>query len=113
MFQNNPAYIQLGPTESLQAAASVSESCSQNPAYLIHHVADPEHNDPVASTNESEEPTYDIIQDTGTPSNYSQNPAYIHLSVGINIKEAGFETDPTSTCDCSQNPAYGIHSNPK
>ena len=119
MLQNNPAYIHLDPhpMESLPAATPVSGICSQNPANynIIHH--DTEHGVPVASTTYREEPNYDVIQvdADGSPHtvpgthsiNCSQNPAYIHLGVGVS------DTDPASTCDCSQNPAYGVHPNPK
>ena len=40
--------------------------------------------------------------------NCNQNPAYIPL--GVHVQES-FQTDETSR-DYSQNPAYGIHSNP-
>ena len=101
-FQRNPAYGHFSPTDS-SPAALLSGSCSENPAYNID-----------AQPSAPQEPTYEVIQsDTDrTPQNVicSQNPAYIHLGVQ---EEESFQAAPdTSPGDYSQNPAYGIHSNP-
>ena len=101
--QRNPAYGHFGPTDS-SPAALVSGNYSENPAYNI-----------TAHLSAPQEPTYEVIPlDTDrTPQNviYSQNPAYIHLGVQV---EESFQAaaDATSPSDYSQNPAYGIHSNP-
>ena len=99
--QRNPAYSHFSHTDS-SPAALLSGSCSENPAYNID-----------AQPSAPQEPTYEVIQsDTDrTPQNVicSQNPAYIHLGVRV---EESFRADATSPGDYSQNPAYGIHSNP-
>ena len=102
--QNNPAYIHLGPMESSQAGVLVSGGCNQNPAY------------------NTEAPIYEVIHldADGSPHtipgthsiNCSQNPAYTCIPLGVGVKEIGFQAYPTSSSDYSQNPAYGIHSNP-
>ena len=103
--QRNPGYGHFGHTES-SLAELLSDSCSENPAYNINICAQP---------SAPQEPTYEVIpSDTDrTPQNviYSQNPAYIHLSVHV---EESFQAaaDAMSPGDYSQNPAYGIHSNP-
>ena len=84
--------------------ALVSGGCNQNPAYNI------------------EAPAYEVIHldadesphtVSGTRSiNCSQNPAYTCIPVGVGVKEIGFQAYPTPHSDYSQNPAYGIHSNP-
>ena len=107
--QRNPAYdiIQLGPVDASQADL-VSGSYSENPAYNID-----------VQQSSHQEPTYEVIpSDTdgiprtaqGTQNiNYNQNPPYIRL--GVHAEES-FQADTTSPSDYSQNPAYGIHSNP-
>ena len=93
----------FGHTES-SPADLLSDSCSENPAYNID-----------AQPSAPQEPTYEAIQsDTDKiPQSVicSQNPAYIHLGVQ---EEESFRAaaDATSPSDYSQNPAYGIHSNP-
>ena len=67
-----------------------------------------------------QEPTYEVIpSDTDrTPQgahnvNCSQNPAYIHLGIRVEKSfQAAADATPYAPCDYSQNPAYGIHSNP-
>ena len=107
--QRNPAYIQLGPVEGSQVAL-VCGSYSENPAYNID-----------TQQTSYQVPTYEIIPSDidrtphtvqGTESiSCNQNPAYAHL--GVHAEER-LHTDLTSTSpsDYSQNPAYGIHSNP-
>ena len=108
IWQRNPAYIQLGPLDDLQADL-VSGSYSENPAYNIN-----------AKMSSHQEPTYEIIPQNnidriphtvqGTQNvNCNQNSAYIY--VGVQVEES-FQADPTAPSDYSQNPAYGIHSNP-
>jgi protein-arginine kinase activator protein McsA len=107
--QRNPACIHFGPTDHENSpAALLSDNCNENPAYNI-----------IAQPSAPQEPTYEVIpSDTdriprgGQDVNCSQNPAYIHL--GVHVEES-FQaaTAPMSPCDYSQNPAYGIHSNPK
>jgi hypothetical protein len=104
--QRNPAYIHFRPIES-SPAALLSDNCNENPAYNIN-----------AQPSAPQEPTYEVIpSDTdrtpqgGQDVTYSQNPAYIHL--GVHVEES-FQAAvaATSPCDYSQNPAYGIHSDP-
>ena len=101
--QRNPAYGRFGPTDSLPAAL-VSDNYSENPVYNID-----------AQPSAPQEPTYEVIpSDTDeTPQNVncSQNSACIHLGVQV---EESFQAaaDAISPSDCSQNPAYSIHSNP-
>ena len=101
--QKNPAYI------TSSQAALVSGSYSENPAHNIG-----------AQPSSHQEPTYEVIPLERDKSphtipgtlhsiRYSQNPAYAHL--GVHVKESS-QTDPTSPCDYSQNPAYGVHSSP-
>ena len=100
--QRNPAYGHFGPTGS-SPAALLSDSCSENTAYNI---------DSQPRLSAPQEPTHEVIPlDTDrTPQNVncSQNP---HLGVRV---EENFQAvaDATSPGDYSQNPAYGIHSNP-
>ena len=102
-FQRNPAYGHFGPTDS-SPAALLSGNYSENPVYNID-----------AQPSAPQEPTYEVIpSDTDrTPQNVncSQNPAYIHLGVQV---EESFQAaaDATSPSDYSQNPVYGIRSNP-
>ena len=66
-----------------------------------------------------QQPTYEVIPSNadGTPRtvqgiqniNYNQNSAYVH--VGVHVEES-VQAGPTAPSDYSQNPAYGIHSNP-
>ena len=102
--QRNPAYGHFGHTES-SPADLLSDSCSENPAYNIN-----------AQPSASQEPTYEVIQsDTDKiPQSVicSQNPAYIHLGVQMEESFQASAADATSPGDYSQNPAYGIHSNP-
>ena len=101
--QRNPAYSHFGPTDR-SLAALLSDNYSENPAYNID-----------AQPSAPQEPTYEVIlSDTdkipqGAQNvNCSQNPAYIPL-----VEESfRIAADATSPGDYSQNPAYGIHSNP-
>ena len=101
--QRNPAHGHFGPTE-ISPADLLSGNYSENPVYNID-----------AQPSAPQEPTYEVIpSDTDrTPQNVtcSQNPAYIHLGVQV---EESFQAaaDAMSPSDYSQNPAYGIHSNP-
>ena len=104
--QRNPAYGHFCPTDS-SPAALLSGNYSENPAYNID-----------AQPSAPQEPTYEVItsetETDRTPQeahnvNCSQNPAYIHLGVEESLQAAAGATPP---CDYSQNPAYGIHSNP-
>jgi hypothetical protein len=106
--QRNPAYIHFDPSDN-SPAASLSDSCSENPGYNIN-----------AQPSVPQEPTYEVIpSDTHRTTqgaqtvNCSQNPVYIHLPVGVHVEETlQSAAAATSPCDYSQNPAYGIHSNP-
>jgi hypothetical protein len=109
-YQRNPAYIHFDPAES-SSADLLSGNYSENPAYSIN-----------AQPSAPQEPTYEAIIPSDTyriPQgvqvqnvNCSQNPAYIHLPVGVHVEESFQVTAAaTSPCDYSQNPAYGIHSN--
>ena len=88
----------------------VSGNYSEKPAYNIN-----------AKMSSHQEPTYEVIPSNnnidrtprtviGTQNvNCNQNPAYVH--VGVHVEES-FQADPSSPSDYSQNPAYGVHSNP-
>ena len=101
--QRNPAYGRFGPTDSSPAALSYSE----NPAYNID-----------AHPSAPQESIYEVIPSEigripqeAQSVTCSQNPAYIHL--GVHVEESfRAAADATSPGDYSQNPAYGIHSNP-
>ena len=95
-YQRNPAYGGFDPADSTPATLSYSE----NPAYNID-----------AQPSAPQEPTYEVIpseipQEAQSVA-CSQNPAYIHLGVRV---EESFQA--AAAGDYSQNPAYGIHSNP-
>ena len=107
--QRNPAYSHFSHTDS-SPAALLSGNYSENPAYNID-----------AQPSAPQEPSYEVIpsdesETDRTPQkahnvNCSQNPTYIHLDIHV---EESFQAaaDATSPSDYSQNPAYGIHSNP-
>ena len=97
-FQRNPAYIHFSPTES--SPADLLSGNYKNPAYNIDA-------QPVIPSESDTDRTPQGAQNV----NCSQNPVYIHL--GVHIEETiQAATAATSPCDYSQNPAYGIHSNP-
>ena len=100
-YQRNPAYGHFSPTDS-SPAALVSGNYSKNPAYNIDtHPSAPQ------------EPIYEVIPSEmgrtpqGTHNiDCSQNPVYIQVTTDATL------TSPCTCVDYSQNPAYGIHSNP-
>ena len=106
--QRNPAYDHFGPTDS-SPAALLSGNYSENPAYNIE-----------AQPSAPQEPTYEVIPSESETDRTPQeaynvscghNPAYIHL--GVRVEESfRAAAEATSSSDYSQNPAYGIHSNP-
>ena len=101
--QRNPAYGHLGHTDS-SPAALLSGNYTENPAYNID-----------AQPSAPQEPTYEVIPSDpdmdrapqgAYNTNCSQNPAYIQVTTDATL------ISPCTCVDYSQNPAYGIHSNP-
>ena len=106
--QRNPAYIHFNRSTESSPAGLLSGQYSENPAYNLID----------AQPSSHQEPTYEVIpSDTNrTPHNVqgaqnvncTQNSAYVHL--GVHTQENVQTDEASQSCNYSQNPAYGIHS---
>ena len=99
--QRNPAYGHFSHTDSSPAAV-LSGNYTENPACNID-----------AQPSAPQEPIYEVIPSDMDRApqgahnvNCSQNSVYIQVTTEITL------TSPCTCVDYSQNPAYGIHSNP-